>query len=81
MILPLIKRIEEREDKKKKIRLVDLVIFDGASNVSKTGKLLAKNHPCITSLHGAEHVLALFFKDVYTKVRYICVCVITMFFI
>jgi hypothetical protein len=79
MILPLIKKIEEREDKKKKIGLVDLVLFDGASNVSKAGKLLAINHPRITSLHGAEHVLALFFKDVYTKVRYICVCEITMF--
>ena len=68
MILPLIKKIEEREDKKKKHGLVDLVLFDGASNVTKAGRLLAINHPRITALHGAEHVLALFFKDVYTKV-------------
>ena len=62
MVLPLIKRIEEREDKKKKLGLIDLVLFDGASNVSKTGKLLAINYPCITSLslHGADHVSALF---------------------
>ena len=36
--------------------------------MTKAGKLLAINHPRITALHGAEHVLALFFKDVYTKV-------------
>ena len=41
--------------------VVDLVLFDGASNVLKAGKILAINHPCITVVHGAEHVFSLFF--------------------
>jgi len=72
MILPLIKLIQgkaENDNSKKKCGLVDLVLFDGASNVVKAGKLLAINYPRITALHGAEHVVSLFFRDVYTQVR------------
>ena len=71
MILPLIKMIEGRADhnhKKKKPGLVDLVLFEGALNVVKAGKLLSINYPRITALHGAEHVVSLFFRDVYTQV-------------
>ena len=42
---------------------VDLVIFDGASNVQKAGEILAVHFPRITVLHGAEHVVALFYQD------------------
>ena len=42
-------------------RLVDLVIFDGASNVQKAGKILEERYPLITCIHGAEHVVSLFF--------------------
>jgi len=47
MILPLIKRMDESTDahRKKRPGVVDLVIFDGVSNVVKAGKLLAINHP------------------------------------
>ena len=77
MILPLIKMIEgraENDHSKKKPGLVDLVLFDGASNVVKAGKLLAINHPRITALHGAEHVVSLFFRDVYTEVSEYFLC-------
>ena len=50
--------------------LVDLVFFDGASNVQNAGKILRAFNPRITVGHGAEHVVSLFFSDVYTKVRY-----------
>jgi hypothetical protein len=43
---------------------VDLVIFDGASNMQKAGRLLQEWYPLITCIHGAEHVVSLFFSDV-----------------
>ena len=55
----------KNDHSKKKPGLVDLVLFYGASNVVKAGKLLAINYPCITSLHAAEHGVSLFFRDVY----------------
>ena len=74
MVLPLIKRMDESMDthRKKCPGVVDLVIFDCVSNVEKAGKLLAINHPCITALHGAEHVASLFFRDVYTNMSTLC---------
>jgi hypothetical protein len=58
------------KDENNKVRkgVVDLVLFDGASNVQKAGRILAIHHPRITVVHGAEHVTSLFFKDVYTNV-------------
>ena len=41
-----------------------MVYFDGASNVQKAGKALAAAYPRVTSLHGAEHVVSLFFSDI-----------------
>ena len=48
--------------------IVDLVFFDGASNVQNAGKILAARYPRITVGHGAEHVASLFFADVFTKI-------------
>jgi len=44
---------------------VDVVLFDGALNVQKAGQLLAVSYERITVLHGAEHVISLFFNDVF----------------
>ena len=41
----------------------DLVCFDGASNVQSGGKVLLVYFPRITSLHGVEHRVSLFFQD------------------
>ena len=41
---------------------VDLVFFDGATNVQNAGKILAALHPRISVGHGAEHVVSLFFQ-------------------
>lgn len=70
MILPHIQTMESMHDESMRTRkgVVDLVLFDGASNVQKAGKILAIHHPRITVVHGAEHVTSLFFKDVYTNV-------------
>ena len=45
---------------------LDVIIFYGASNVQKSGRLIEANCPQVTVLHGAEHVTALFFSDVAT---------------
>ena len=58
--LPFIKDFEKR-----KPNTVDLVLFDGASNVQKAGDLLASSYPRICVLHGAEHVMSLFFNNVF----------------
>ncbi len=46
---------------------VDLVFVDGATNVQNAGKILAALHPDINVGHGAEHVVSLFFSDVFRK--------------
>jgi hypothetical protein len=43
---------------------VDLLLFDGASNVQKAGRLLSIKYPRITTRHGAEHVIALHLGDI-----------------
>ena len=47
---------------------VDLVFFDGASNVQNAGRILQARYPRITVGHGAEHAVSLFFSDVSTKI-------------
>lgn len=47
-----------------KRNIIDMVIFDGASNVQKAGNLIEKEYPMVTVVHGAEHVVSLFFSDV-----------------
>ena len=58
--MELIKHIERLDPDN---TIVDLVLFDGASNVQNTGKILMEKYPKITSVHGAEHVVSLFFSD------------------
>ena len=43
---------------------VDMVIFDGAANMQKAGKILEVRYPLVTCIHGAEHVVSLFFSDI-----------------
>ena len=57
--------MEKTRDEHNKLRLgvVDLVLFDGASNAVKAGKILATHFPHISVVHGAEHVVSHFFKE------------------
>jgi hypothetical protein len=68
---PIISRIEETKDfnnqKTDHHGVVDLLLFDGASNVQNAAKLASITYPCITVVHGAEHVVSLFFKVIFTK--------------
>ena len=48
--------------------VVDCVFFDGAGNVQNAGEILKVNYPRISVGHGAEHVVALFFSDVFSQV-------------
>ena len=45
-------------------KLVDLILFYGALNVQKGGQVTAAKYPRISVLHGAEHVVSLFFSDI-----------------
>ena len=69
IIHPLIAQLESEVDDHNRLcfGIVDLVFFDGASNVQNAGELLRVKHPRITVGHGAEHVVSLFFSDVYKK--------------
>jgi hypothetical protein len=64
IVRPLIKSIKARA----KSNIVDLIMFDGASNVQLAARIVARYHPRITVCHGAELVLSLFFSDIYNKV-------------
>jgi hypothetical protein len=67
----MISRIEQTKDpnnqKTDHQGIVDLVLFDGARNVQIVGKIVSITYPRITIVHGAEHVVSLFFKDIFTK--------------
>ena len=43
---------------------IDLIVFDGASNVQKAGEVIEALYPRCSVIQGAEHVVSLFFKDV-----------------
>jgi hypothetical protein len=43
---------------------VDVVYFDGASNMQRGGRLLQSFYPRTYVCHGAEHVVSLFFNDI-----------------
>jgi hypothetical protein len=64
IVRPLIKSLKARA----KSNIVDLNLFDGASNVQLALRIVARYHLRITVCHGAEHVISLFFSDVYNKV-------------
>ena len=58
---PHIDKMEEKHP-----RSTDVLFFDGASNVQAAGSIIeAKNSRAIT-LHGSEHVISLFFSDVFS---------------
>jgi len=69
--LPRLLELENREDSGgQKFRgFVDLLLFDGGSNVQKCAEIMRARVPRITVLHGAEHALSLYFKDIFTKVK------------
>lgn len=71
LVDPLIVKLENELDANKLRHngIVDLVYFDGAKNVQNAGLILAAKHPCITVGHGAEHVVSLFFSDVFKRTR------------
>jgi len=71
LIKPIISRIEMTKTSQfsNHTGVVDLLLFDGASNVQKAAQLVSVAYPRITVIHGAEHVVSLFFKDVFTKVQ------------
>ncbi len=63
IIMPLIKLMESEEDVHKKTSpgIVNLVFFDGVSNVQNAGKILRAFNPRVSVGHGAKHVASLFF--------------------
>jgi hypothetical protein len=69
LIKPIISRIEMTKNSQfsNNTGVVDLLLFDGASNVQKAAQLVSVAYPQITVIHGAEHVVSLFFKDVFTN--------------
>jgi hypothetical protein len=71
LLKPIISQIKETKDpnnqKTDHQEVVDLVLFDGASNVQNAAKIVSITYPCITIVHGAEHVVSLFFKDIFTE--------------
>jgi hypothetical protein len=44
---------------------VDIVLFDGAANVQKAGRIFEAKYPRVTCVHGAAHLLSLFFSDFF----------------
>jgi hypothetical protein len=71
LLKPIISQIEQTKDpnnqKTDHQGVVDMVLFDDASNVQNAGKLVSITYPCITVVHGAEHIVSLFSKDIFTK--------------
>jgi len=70
MIFPHIAALETSlgENNRSRKGVVDLILMDGAANVQKSARITAIKYPRVTVIHGAEHVVSLFFKDVYTHV-------------
>ncbi len=65
ILKPIISWIEETKDpnnqKTDHRGVVDLMLFDSASNVQNAAKLASITYPRITVVHGADHVVSLFF--------------------
>ena len=59
LILPHMKKLDPDKC------LVDLLYFDGASNVQKSGVIISKHYPRCSVLHGGEHVVSLVFDDIF----------------
>jgi len=62
IVITLIKQMKSKLDihKKKCPGIVDLVFFDGASNVQNAGEIMKAFNPRITVGHGTEHVVSFF---------------------
>jgi hypothetical protein len=58
MFVPHIERMDNAKS------LSDLISFDGASAVQKAGQIMQVSYPRMYCIHGAEHSISLFFKDV-----------------
>lgn len=54
---------------------VNAIIFDGAFNVQKAGRIIEARYPQVSVLHGVEHVVSLFFGEVarLTFVKYLVI--------
>ena len=46
------------------MKITDVVMFNGASNLQLGGELFKINFPRLTFMHGVEHTLSLCFNDV-----------------
>jgi hypothetical protein len=44
----------------------DVLFFDGAANVQTAGAVIEAKYPRAITLHGAEHVVSLFFSDIFS---------------
>ena len=64
IVRPLVRWLEART----KSNIIDLIMFDGVSNVHLAAKIVARYHPRITVCHWAEHVVALFFFNICNNV-------------
>ena len=53
-------------------KVVDLVLFDGASNVQLAGNILNAHFPRISVVHGAKHVMSLFSMTCSRSLNYKC---------
>jgi len=71
LVDPLIQKLEKEIDGNSAPHtvIVDLVYYDGARNVQTSGSILTAKHPRITVGHGAEHVVSLFFSDVFRRTK------------
>jgi hypothetical protein len=72
LVRPYIGMIEAKANTSKQQKhqaVIDLVQFDGASNVQLSGKILARHYPPIIVCHGAEYSIALFFKDLFETAK------------
>ena len=46
-----------------KKQFITQIVFDGASNVQKVGKIMAQHYPQAEVNHGVEHVVALVMEN------------------
>ena len=67
--IPIIRILEQQQKSNGRGTpgIVDVLIFDGATNVQKAGAIMCARFPRMTCIHGSEHVMGLVFKDTFTK--------------
>ena len=66
--LPVMKEIDP--DK----QYIDLVVFDGASNIQKAAQLLEEHYPKVTVQTGIEHTVSLIFGRLYHAAPIFALC-------